>query len=156
MRKNHDHRKIRSKDSYTASEIAEILHIHIQTVRSWTKKGLMPIADTYPPLYLGSDLKDFLIREKEKRCISLNPNEMYCMSCKKGVNAPIVNVIKPQLKIGKGKDYFRLEGKCPLCGCKTNRITTESKYKKSSVEEIIKKKSLEIEVIETSQIKLFQ
>ena len=68
--------------SYDTHEIAKLLGIHRNTVRTWFKAGLVRIDDRRPFLVLGSALKEFITERQRKRRRKCAPGEFYCFKCR--------------------------------------------------------------------------
>lgn len=126
MAKKYDTRKIISKRSYSTEEIATALGVHVQTVRSWRKQGMKPIeASTSPFLYIGSEIRAFLQRIQDKKKVKLKDDELYCVSCRKGVTPKQILTKDRNITIGKGKKSIFLYGTCPECGKEARRFATK-------------------------------
>lgn len=68
--------------SYTASELAERLGVHKNTVRNWQREGLAAIDDNRPLLFQGDTVRAFL-KERRVSRKSVCPNgTLYCVSCR--------------------------------------------------------------------------
>lgn len=131
MKRKHNLRKIISKRSYSTEEIAELLGVHIQTVRTWRKEGLNPIeAKSSPFLFLGSEIRQFLSNEIKKQRVKLLEGEFYCLRCRKAVKPKTTSIIDRNIIIGKGKQSVFIEGVCPVCKLRLRRFSTLSNLKK--------------------------
>ena len=129
MKRKHNLRKITSRRTYSTEEIAEVLGVHIQTIRTWRKEGLLPIENCSSPyLFLGSDIKDFLSKEMNKQKVKLAQNELYCLKCKKAVIPQNRQIIDRNILIGKDVSSIFLAGNCPHCGMRLRRFSS-AKYK---------------------------
>lgn len=116
---------IKTKRSYSAVQISELLNVHIRTVQSWKKQGLNIVEGTYHPyLVMGEDLKVFLINQSKKRKTTLNSDEFYCLSCKKPVKAQFIQNQNNHRRIGKNKISVTIQGICETCGKKVNRFSS--------------------------------
>lgn len=157
MKRRHNLRKIVSKRCYSTEEIAELLNVHIQTVRSWRKQGLKPIEETSSPfLFLGSDIREFLSQELAKQRVKLAPGECYCLRCRKGVKPVNPSILDRNIGIGKDKQSVFEIGTCPECGLKLRRFSTLKKgVKPSKPEQKIEQPKQQI-VPEKGQLSLFQ
>lgn len=81
MTRRHNLRRIKLRQSYTASELADTLSVNLGTIRRWGKEGLEPIERRRPFLFLGEYVVDFLEgRRKPRR--PLGPGELLCVRCK--------------------------------------------------------------------------
>jgi hypothetical protein len=118
--------KIRSRSSYTIADIVELFSITDKTVRRWVTDGLTPIMKNKRPLlFMGSELKRFVIVQREKQKCDLKPGEMYCLSCR-GPSTPIETKIRRTGKtLGKNNvpQYQKL-GVCSMCGTQMRQYTS--------------------------------
>ena len=78
-----DRRRVKVLRSYTIDEVARTLEVHRNTVRHWIKAGLPIIDDKRPILMLGSDLADFLSRQRDARRQPCQAGQMFCLKCRK-------------------------------------------------------------------------
>lgn len=126
MKKNYNIRKIKAKRSYTAEELAEVLNVHIQTVREWKRSGLNPLeSNTSPHLFMGDTVKNFLKQKSQSRKTKLKVSEFYCLKCKGAVTPETVAKVDRGITLGKGKRSIVLQGFCPVCGTGVNKFATE-------------------------------
>ncbi len=118
MKRTYHTHNIRAKRSYSSEEIAEALHLHIQTVRHWRKNGLQPLEGSLSPLlFLGSDVKDFLKKQNNKHKVTLQPDEFYCLRCKIAVKPLETKTIDRGFLLGNGKASILTTANCPKCDC---------------------------------------
>lgn len=126
MAKRYSYRSIKTKESYSPREIAQLFNIDTKTVRRWIEGGLKVIAeDTNPLLVMGSELKDFIAKMQQKRKVSLSETEFYCVKCQDSRIAKdgSIQIIKTGKTIGKCKaDQFLRIGTCKICGTRLNRF----------------------------------
>jgi len=126
MRKRYKLRKIVSKRAYTTEEIAELLDVHVQTVRAWRKEGLQPIEKNASPyLFLGHEVRAFLAKELSSQKTKLSENEIYCLRCNKAVIPATTSIIERGVTIGKGKQSIFITGRCPTCDLELRRFATK-------------------------------
>lgn len=126
MPKRYHLRKLVSKRCYSTEEIAAALNIHVQTVRSWRKKGLQPIdPDSSPFLYLGAEVRSFLSELMNQNKVKLKDNELYCLKCRKGVQPTSITKKDRGVTIGKGKKSILLNGECPECKSKLRKFSSQ-------------------------------
>ncbi|MFA5095686.1 MAG: hypothetical protein WC447_03455 [Candidatus Paceibacterota bacterium] len=125
MAVNYNTRLIKSRASYSPSEIAKLFGIDRKTVSRWIKEGLKVIEGGTRPLVMGEDLKVFITNKQTKRRPKLAQNEYFCMKCHKPVKARpgSEQTIKTGKKIGKG-DWEQINkiGNCEHCGTKLNKF----------------------------------
>lgn len=157
MKRRHNLRKIVNKRCYSTEEIAELLNVHIQTVRAWRKQGLNPIeAASSPFLFLGNDIREFLAIELSKQRTKLQPGECYCLRCRKGVKPANPGILDRNIGIGKDKQSVFEIGTCPECGLKLRKFSTLKKeVELSKPEQKIEQPKQQV-VPEKGQLSLFQ
>lgn len=134
MKRTHQLRRIKTKKSYSSQELASLLSIHIQTVRSWASNGLEPLSpNAYRPLFLGQTVKSYLSKLQDARKVKLQEGEFYCLRCRIAVTPQSVTEVDRNVLIGKHKDSILLTALCPRCSCPVNkfssRVSTKQKGK---------------------------
>lgn len=123
MKRNYNTRIIKAKKSYSSKELAELLGVHVQTVRSWSQNGLEPIdSESHLALFLGSDAQNYLRQAMSKRRVKLGPNELYCFTCRNRTTAKDAKITVQEHTIGKGMSSIKREGTCDQCGKKVVRF----------------------------------
>jgi len=162
MRKKYNLRKIVSKRCYTTEEIAGLLNVHVQTVRTWRKDGMQPIeGSTSPYLFLGSVVKAFLAKELSRQKVKLSDGEFYCLRCNKAVKPTTTRIIDRKVTIGKGKQSIFFAGNCPNCDLELRRFATKDQVKTTNTNkkvEVNQPKKLEPKQkidVEKGQMSLF-
>ena len=113
MRKHRpNYRLVKIHRNYTVEEIARLLEIHKNTVRTWLKSGLPKIDHRRPTVILGTALFDFLHARRQSKKRPCQPGEIYCVRCH-----------APKQPAGEMADYEpvtekfgNLTGICPNCG----------------------------------------
>lgn len=122
MVKRPNPRSIRAARPYTIEEAAEALGVSIGTVRAWEKAGLPIMKSERPYLILGEALRDFLQIRAAAAKAPLQPDQLYCFTCK-----------APRSPLGLIVDIFpgtaktaRLAGLCDVCGGTCNRMVSRS------------------------------
>lgn len=119
MKRNYNTRIIKAKKSYSSKELAELLVVHIQTVRDWCRNGLKPIdEESHFALFLGSEVKSYLRKRMDERKVKLGPNDFYCMTCRNSTSSQNSKIVLQEKQIGKNKISIRYEGNCDRCGRK--------------------------------------
>lgn len=74
--------------SYTIEELSVLLSKNEKTLLRWIENGLKIVPESKKPiLIMGFDLKEFLRKKNSKKKVKMNPNQFYCLSCKKAVYA---------------------------------------------------------------------
>jgi hypothetical protein len=111
--------------TYTVEEIAMLFGFHRNTVRDWIKNSGLPKVDDKrrPTLIWGPDLRDFLVRRRQKNKQRCEPGQIYCVGCREAVN-PAENMADYRPRTTTSGN---LEGLCPACGSLINRVVTLAK-----------------------------
>lgn len=99
--------------SYDVAELAKLFGVCRGTVRDWNKRGLRPMEDgRRPALFLGAEVRRFLIAERERRKCPNPAGHFRCFKCR-----------VPRMPHGNDADYRprtdtwgMLEGICSVCG----------------------------------------
>jgi hypothetical protein len=77
-----NYRLVKIHRNYKVEQVADLLGVHKNTVRSWIKNGL-PTCDNRPPfLILGAQLAAFLKSRRTKDKCSCKLGEFYCFRCR--------------------------------------------------------------------------
>lgn len=87
-----DPRRIKLHRTYTVQELAACCHVHRNTVRHWQARGLQPLDDARPLLFLGSAAREFLTKRKASRKRSCPPGTLYCLRCRQP-RAPALGMV---------------------------------------------------------------
>lgn len=148
MRRKYDLRKIVTKRSYDASELAETLGVHLQTIRQWHRDGLKALPDTKSPyLFLGSEVKAFLKAESEKHKITLKYGEFLCFSCRVAVkpSPETIEIKERNQKLGNGVQAIYLKSKCPECGRTVMLFSSRAKLKEQEIARVPPKQAPQTE-----------
>jgi hypothetical protein len=112
MGKRHaNYRRIKIHRNYTVEEVAQVLIVHKNTVRSWIRDGLPTIDGKGPTLILGPELSAFLKARRLKNKQTCRAGQIYCLKCR-----------TPQFPAGDMADYLpmtetlgNLRAICPDC-----------------------------------------
>ncbi|MFH1319801.1 MAG: hypothetical protein ABII90_04000 [Bacteroidota bacterium] len=118
---------IKSRRSYSIKDMTTLFNIDRKTCSRWIEyKGLKVMEMIVnPPLVMGSDLKEFIQKQRATRRIRLAEGEYYCLKCHKSVKAKVGSekTIKTDKKIGKNNsDQYKKIGNCEVCGTRVNRF----------------------------------
>ena len=70
---------IKTRRSYTAAEICELLGVCKATVGHWVKEGLPSIKETRPNIILGQHLKEFLAKKLSRYKFKLEKDQLPCL-----------------------------------------------------------------------------
>ena len=122
FRKNFNTRLIRSRQNYSREEIAELLHVHQNTVSLWFKEGLSKIDDHQPHLVFGQDLIDFLKVRAGGRKHPCAPDELYCCMCQQPRKSKGNTVC---IKVSPART--NIVGFCEICSTKINKTISPHK-----------------------------
>lgn len=123
MARRPSYRALRAARSYSLEEAATALGVSIGTIRNWVKKGLPILKAQRPYLILGEDLKTFLQAQIGNRRTTLQPAELYCLSCK-APRKPMGLMVDC---ISQTATTARLWGFCEACGGTCNRMISRAK-----------------------------
>lgn len=122
-RKYHNTKHIRTKQSYTIEEIAEVLNTHKNTIRLWIKEGLHVMDECRPYLIHGAVLKAFLAQRQKARKQPCQHGEIYCFTCR-APRRPWEGMVDVQIISQK---IAQMIGVCSVCNGKLNRRTSVAK-----------------------------
>lgn len=110
-------RLVKIHRSYAVEEIARVLGVHKNTVRTWVKSGLTTIDRRRPTLVHGLALATFLSERRRRGKQTCRPGEVYCVRCR-----------SPKVPAANMADYLaitptsgNLRGICPDCSSLMHR-----------------------------------
>lgn len=112
-----NHRLVKIHRNYTVEEIADLLGVHKNTVRTWMKVGLPLIEQRRPHLIHGQHLADFLRVRRNKNKQTCLPGEIYCVRCR-APKVPAGDMVDYQSETEK---LGMLKAICPECHGIMNR-----------------------------------
>lgn len=118
MPKRPNPRRLRATRTYTIEEAATALGVSTGTVRSWVKAGLPLMKSRRPFLILGDALHSFLQDRAKSAKVSLQPDQLYCFTCK-DARTPMGMLVDC---IPQTSKTARLFGLCDVCGGTCNRM----------------------------------
>ena len=107
-----NHRLLKIHRSYTVEEVASVLGVHRNSVRTWMRSGLDAIDQRRPTLILGSVLASFLKARRQGRKRPCGSGELYCLRCR-APRPPVGNVVSYIPRTPTSGDIF---GICCQCG----------------------------------------
>ena len=123
--KNIKYSRLKKHRRYTTSELSYLLGVHIDTVRSWVKRGLKPICRfECQYLFIGCEVISFLETERTARKCKLKDNEIYCVVCKKPSVTPTEHV-KIVVHCDDLLSKYYIYGICQHCGREIQRFSSE-------------------------------
>ncbi len=102
---------IKLHHSYAVSELANVLGVHKNTVRSWQRSGLSVLAGR-PFLIHGGTARAFLAARNRARKQPCPPGTIYCFRCKEPRPPALGMVELVNIKRGVGN----LQALCETCG----------------------------------------
>lgn len=109
--------------TYEVGEAAEALGKSTATIRNWIRGGLPVMSSQKPCLISGAVLRDFLRAKHSAAKSTLEPDELYCLSCRAG-RRPVGFVVEAVPNTAK---TTRLKGVCSRCGAVSMRIISNAK-----------------------------
>lgn len=112
-----DPRRIKKGRTYSVEETARTLAIHKNTVRGWTKSGLVPIDARRPILFLGAHLREFLEKRSVARMRPCGPGKLYCLKCRKP-RVPAMDMVD---WVTINERSGNLKAICGVCGTMMHR-----------------------------------
>lgn len=117
MKKRINVRRVIGRRAYNTIELAKVVQVHPQTIRSWLSDGLQPIDPSKPhPLILGSEVKRYYRAKLSSRKVKLLPGQAYCLKCKAAAQIEACNVVDTKRLIGRSERSYMLIGRCQVCG----------------------------------------
>lgn len=124
--KKYSLQKVRSKTTYSYTEVCSLLKVTPQTVSKWVNEGLELIdPNEIPRLIMGADLNAFLSKRYEAKKIKLQSDEVFCVACKKAVKVKdgTKQIRETGKKIGRtNQSIKRIVGECNECGHEISRL----------------------------------
>lgn len=140
FRKRFNTRIIKTKQTYSTEEIADLFNVHINTVYAWYKAGLPRIDDQKPCLVFGADLIEFLNAKNTAKKHPCAPNELFCCKCQQP-RAPKDNLVC----IKATPVRTNITGYCVTCGTKINKAISPQKiefFKQTFIVRTVHKENL--------------
>ena len=131
---------VRVRRSYSIGEIADLLNLHVGTVRIWRKKGMGPIdPDDRPLLFVGAEIKRFLSERRKNRKIRLKDDEFYCPRCRRATRSIPggIRIIDTGRTMGANDRQVEIKGICAVCECRLTRFGTVNGIKGSFFDRMI-------------------
>ena len=115
--------RVKRLRQYTVEELATLLRLHKNTVRTWMKQGLNPTDDRRPALFRGIDVQEFLRARRRKAKRPCGPGEMYCLKCR-APKRPDGDIADLNIQ---GATSGSLIGICPTCATMLYRRVNPSR-----------------------------
>ena len=112
-RRRLDPRRAKIHRTYDVAELAKLFDVCRGTVRDWIRRGLKPMNDDRrPALFLGSEVRRFLLEERKSRKRPTPAGQIFCFKCR-----------APRIPADNEADYRprtltsgNVEGICSVCG----------------------------------------
>lgn len=123
MAKRPTPRAVKAARTYTVEEAAIALGVSVGTIRAWVKSGLPLMKSQRPFLILGDALRSFLEDRAKAAKAPLQPDQLYCLSCKAG-RKPMGLMVDC---IPQTPKTARLLGLCEVCGGTCNRMISQTR-----------------------------
>ena len=111
-------RRAHRQRCYTTTELADVLGVHPNTVRAWRKRGLAPIDEGRPAMFLGAEVQRFGNGERGQRQSTGGPGLIYCVCCRTHRSPKNSEVSF----MSHGPQHGALAGACDECGTKLTRF----------------------------------
>jgi hypothetical protein len=117
--------RVKLHRSYTVEEIAELFGCHKNTVWTWTREEGLPViaGSKHRMLVLGSELKAFLQKRRNKNKQPCKPDELYCLKCR-APRKPEAGLVDYQPKTEKIGNLLAI---CPICQTYMNKRISVAK-----------------------------
>lgn len=138
-KRNHKYNLIRTRRTYSVTQLAETLKIHARTVQSWIKQGLFTIGkDGNSYLMLGEDIRLFLINKRQKQKHPLKAGEFYCAKCQQPRKSlpDRLELIITNKQLGKASKQAFIKGNCEICNTRLTLFSSDKKAQEWQVKDM--------------------
>lgn len=118
-----DLRKIRLSRCYSIQEVAKLLGIDVNTVRTWIRLGLPVLESEKPILIPGDGLKNWLkvrAAARKQKCL---PDEVYCLRCRRPRKAKTGSVVIAP----RNSKTVVVQARCATCDARMNKTGSLAK-----------------------------
>ena len=122
FRRHHNSKIIKTKQSYSTQEIADLFGAHPQTVLRWYVSGLKRIDNHHPSIVHGQDLKDFIDEKNGRHRHKCATDELFCCKCQHPKRSR-----NNEVSIKCFKNKVNLVGSCEKCGTQINKTISPNK-----------------------------
>jgi hypothetical protein len=115
-------------------ELANLLHVHVRTVQLWHKKGMVPIEPAAKPMiFMGSEARRYLDRERIARRCPIGEDEFLCPRCRQARHSRFedVCIVDTGMKMGRIDSQVEIRGICQVCDCQLIRFSTRRRVEAS-------------------------
>lgn len=109
---------VKASLTYDIAEAAKALGVTPVTIRNWIKDGLPVMSSRKPFLILGEAVREYLQGKRKANKRPLQPDELFCPSCRDGQKP--VGLVVTITQLGSGTSL--LKGDCEACGCTNTRM----------------------------------
>ncbi|WP_417514816.1 helix-turn-helix domain-containing protein [Minwuia sp.] len=106
--------------NYTVDEAARLLNCSKSTIRRLIAKGLPVIKDQKPHLILGSDLIEFLKKQRRPK-VRCGPGEFYCLRCR-APRQPALGMVEIR---SRNVSSLNIRALCDVCQAVMHRRVSE-------------------------------
>jgi hypothetical protein len=103
--------RIKQHRCYTTGELALLLGVHKNSVRSWQKAGMPVMADGRPVLFQGAMARAFLTARNKARKRPCRPGTIYCFRCREP-RSPALDIVEFAASERGAGDLRALCGEC--------------------------------------------
>lgn len=109
--------RVKLHRSYSATELADCLGVHKNTVRHWQANGLVPVSIGRPTLFDGATVRTFLAKRRAGRKCPCPPGTIYCFKCRQPM-PPALGMVE---FVGGKTATGNLNALCGTCGTMMHR-----------------------------------
>lgn len=108
---------VKGNRSYDVAELAALLGVCRNTIRSWHSRGLAALDDGRPMLFTGEAVNAYLAKRKAKRRVKCPPGTIYCLKCRAARRPAGGVVLIASINVTSGN----LKATCEHCGTTMHR-----------------------------------
>jgi hypothetical protein len=109
--------------SYCVEDIAKILGVHKNTVRTWLRSGLQAIDERRPVMVQGKVLRTFLEKRRSSNRQPCPPRTLFCLKCRAPRKPALGMVDFAPLNVSSGN----LRALCEECGTLMHRAVSRAR-----------------------------
>ena len=122
MSKRANPMSVKAALTYEVGEAADALGKTPATIRNWIKDGLPVMASQKPYLISGEALRAYLQAKRKEAKSPLEPNELFCLSCRAGRPPQGMAVTSSPIS----DKTSLLKGLCSICGARSTRMISNA------------------------------
>ncbi|WP_374542371.1 hypothetical protein [Sphingorhabdus sp.] len=112
-------RRVKLHRIYSATELADCLGVHKNTVRHWQANGLELVSKGRPTLFDGATVRAFLAKRNASRKRPCPSGTLYCFKCRQP-RAPAMGMVEATRQ---SATTGNLKAICEVCGTMMHRRT---------------------------------